>query len=325
MTSLIDRYVFTALRRVPEQQRSDIDRELRASIEDAVDARVSGGEPQQAAVEAALLELGDPDRLADNYAGRLPYLIGPDLFPAWRRLTVMLLTIVLPIVVVVVTAIKVIEDPAVGPAIGTAISSLITTGVQMAFWSTAIFALLERTGVRSPLSKPWTPADLPKYDGAALSLGQLAAGLVWPVLLLVALVLQQFTFTEVPVLNPDNWSSWWLFFAAALVAEGAYQVWVYRRAAWTHTVTAVNAVLALVTFGPLVWLLATHRFYNPEFLAGLDWGDADPQYYLTRGGVLLVLVVALWDIAETAYRAERSRRGLPIQVPGTGGFSRSGR
>ena len=45
MTSLVDRYVYTALRRVPQQQRSDIDRELRASIHDAVDARVQSGEP----------------------------------------------------------------------------------------------------------------------------------------------------------------------------------------------------------------------------------------------------------------------------------------
>lgn len=30
MTSLVDRYVYTALRRVPEHQPADIDRELRA-------------------------------------------------------------------------------------------------------------------------------------------------------------------------------------------------------------------------------------------------------------------------------------------------------
>ena len=86
MTSLVDRYVYTALRRVPEQQRADIDRELRASIEDAVDARVDAGEEHDAAVTATLTELGDPDRLADSYAGRPGYLIGPALFTPWRRL-----------------------------------------------------------------------------------------------------------------------------------------------------------------------------------------------------------------------------------------------
>ena len=325
MTSLIDRYVFTALRRVPEGQRADIDRELRASIDDAVDARVDGGEPRDTAVAAALTELGDPDRLADNYADRLPYLIGPEAFPAWRKLTTVLLTIVLPIVVAVVTVIQVIDRPAVGPAIGVAVRTAITTGVHMVFWTTLIFAILERTGARTPLNRPWTPDDLPKYEGGSLTRAQLAAGLVWPVILIVALILQQFTLTEVPVLDPDNWSSWWLYIVAALLAECGYQIWVYRRAAWTHTVTVVNAVLAVLTFGPVAWLMATHRFYNQAFLDRLDWGSVDAAYWLTRGGVVLVLAIAVWDIAEAAYRAERARRGRPIQLVGTGGFPFSAR
>ena len=317
MTSLIDRYVYTALRRVPEDQRTDIDRELRASIDDAVEARVGGGEERDAAVEAALLELGDPDRLADNYAGRLPYLIGPDMFPYWRRLTLLLLSVVLPIAVVALTGLRLVDDPAIGPAIGGAVGLVITIGTQMVFWTTLTFAILERTGARTALNQPWSPKNLPKYEGGSLSLGQLAAGLSWPVLLIVALTLQQFTFTDVPVLNPDNWSFWWPFFIAALVAECAYQIWVFRRAAWTHTITVVNAVLAAVTFGPMIWLLATHRFFNPEFLATLHWQDADPEYYLTRGGVVLLVAVTIWDIAEAAYKAERTRRGLPIRIPGT--------
>ena len=34
-----------------------------------MDARVDAGEERDAAVEATLTELGDPDRLADGYAG----------------------------------------------------------------------------------------------------------------------------------------------------------------------------------------------------------------------------------------------------------------
>ena len=162
MTGLIDRYVFTALRRVPEQQRSDIDRELRASIEDAVDARVGSGVPRDAAVEAALLELGDPDRLADSYAGRLPYLIGPELFGVWRRIMRLLYTLVLPIVIAVVVAVQLFDRPTVGKVIGAGISALITTAVHMGFWTTLVFAILDRTGGGTDLRKAWKPADLPK-------------------------------------------------------------------------------------------------------------------------------------------------------------------
>ncbi|MCU1421030.1 MAG: hypothetical protein JWN36_681, partial [Microbacteriaceae bacterium] len=40
---LVDRYVAATLRRIPEKQRPEIDRELRAAIADDVDARVEQG------------------------------------------------------------------------------------------------------------------------------------------------------------------------------------------------------------------------------------------------------------------------------------------
>ncbi|MEV6843651.1 permease prefix domain 1-containing protein [Actinoplanes sp. NPDC051411] len=317
MTSLIDRYVFTALRRVPEQQRTDIDRELRASIEDAVDARVDGGEPRDAAVEATLLELGDPDRLADSYAGRLPYLIGPDLFPFWRRLIKMLYTVVLPIVVAVAVTVQLFDHPTVGKVIGGGISALITTAVHIGFWTTLVFAILERTDARTELKTTWKPADLPKYEPSVVSRGQLAAGLVWPVLLMVALIMQQFTFTREPVLDPANWSFWWPFFLVMLVLECGYQVWLHRHRVWTHTVTLVNAALGILTTVPLVWLLATHHFYNPKFIATLNWGEVNPLTWLTNIAVVVAVATAVWDVAEVAARAERARRGLATKEPGS--------
>jgi len=317
MTSLIDRYVFTALRRVPEQQRSDIDRELRASIADAVDARVGDGVAPDDAVEAALLELGDPDRLADSYAGRLPYLIGPELFPVWRRILKMLYTLVLPIVIVLAVTIQLFDDPDPGKAIGAGISALITTAVHMGFWTTLVFAVLDRTDARTELRRVWKPADLPRYEPSMVGLGQLATGLVGPVLLMVALVLQQFTFTSRPILDPANWSFWWPFFLAVLVLECGYQVWLHRRGTWTHTVTLVNAALGLLATVPLVWLLTSHHFYNPKFIAGLNWGDADPLTWLTNIGAGFAIAVALWDVAEVAVRAERARRGLATEEPGS--------
>lgn len=316
MTGLIDRYVLTALRRVPEQQRTDIDRELRASIDDAVDARVENGEPRDAAVEQTLLELGDPDLLADRYAGRAQMLLGPDLYPMWRRILTMLLTVVLPIVVGVVLVATYLSDREIGPAIGTAVVAALTTAVHMGFWTTLVFVVMERSGVaRSSLAGPWTLNDLPKHEPGRLTAGQLAGNLVWPVLVAVALVLQQFTFTDQPVLDPANWSFWWPYLLVVLALECVYTVWVYRRGAWTHAVTLVNAVLAVLFAGPLVWLLATDRFFNPEFLAGLDRGSADPRGWLTGVCIAAAVVVALWDIADVAIKAERSRRGLsPVAI-----------
>jgi hypothetical protein len=317
--TLVDRYVFTALRRVPEQQRSDIDRELRASIDDAVDARVENGEARDAAIEHALLELGDPELLADQYAGRRQVLIGPDLFPIWRRLLLLLLSVVLPIVVGVVVIAAILDEGGVGEVIGAAVTTALTTAVHMAFWTTVVFAVLERTGVvTKDMRAAWTPADLPKYEPGWLTPGQVAANVVWPVLLIVVLVLQQFTFTDQPVLDPDNWSFWWPFLIAVLVLECVYAVWLLRRGAWSHTVTVANAALAVLFWGPVIWLVASHGFFNPAFIDGLDWGTIDPLRWLTTVCLIVAVVAGLWDIGEVAFKSERSRRGLPVPVAGTG-------
>ncbi|BAL87432.1 hypothetical protein AMIS_22120 [Actinoplanes missouriensis 431] len=321
MTTLIDRYVFTVLRRVPEQQRTDIDRELRTSIEDAVEARVAGGSLPEAAVEQTLLELGDPDRLADGYADRRQYLIGPEFFDVWRRLLTVLLATVLPIVVAVTTTIKLLEDASIGTAIGTAVTTVITVGAHMAFWVTLVFAIMERTGLgRSELPRrEWNLGDLPKYEPRATTISELAAGIAWPVLLIVALVLQQFTFTEVPVLNPDNWSFWWPYLIVVLILEALYAVWLFRKETWNHLVTLVNALLAVLFTAPVVWLLSTDRFFNPEWLSTLDMGSvSDPGSWLTGIAIAIAVIGSVYDVIDVAIRAQRSRRGVPTRVPGTG-------
>jgi hypothetical protein len=321
VTTLIDRYVNTVLRRIPEQERTDIDRELRTSIEDAVEARVAGGSPPESALEDTLLELGDPDRLADGYSDRKQYLIGPDLFPTWRRVTTMLLSIVLPIVVVVLTTLRTLADPSIGTAIGTAISTIITVGAHMAFWTTLVFAILERSGVaRAELpgrgGRSWSLDDLPLYQTRVITLGELAVGIVWPVLLIVALVLQQFTLTDVPVLDPENWTFWWPYLIVVLILEAVYAAWLFRRNTWDHLVTLANAVLTVLFAAPVVWLLQTESFFNTAWVSTLDWGSVAPLGWLTGLVTAIVVVGSVYDVIEVGVKVERNRRGLPVEVAG---------
>ena len=76
--SLTDRYVAATVSGLDEAQRPEVERELHATIEDMVDARLEAGAPTRADAErAVLVELGDPLRLAAGYSGRPLHLIGP--------------------------------------------------------------------------------------------------------------------------------------------------------------------------------------------------------------------------------------------------------
>lgn len=320
MTSLVDRYVFTAVRRLPEAQRAEIDRELRASIEDAVESKMEAGATRDEAVDAALRDLGDPTRLADHYAGRRNYLIGPELYPGWRILLKLLLTTVLPVVVVVTVVVQLLEDPS--KAVGEGISTLFGVGINLVFWVTLVFALIERAGVRDlPTAdlvglrgnRSWTPAILPRYSPHAITLGQLATELSWLAILIAALVLQQFTFTDQPVLDPAGWRLWWPLLIVAFVLRGAFYTLVYRRAAWTRAAVLGNTVAALLWAVPTIWLLAADRFFNPAF-HGL--AHSDVKHWATVSVIVTVVLIAVWDTVEAIRRASAARRGVPATSMG---------
>ena len=86
---LIDLYVVEVGRRLPRQQRADIEAELRSTLEDSVDdmAREQGKTPDEALAAEVLRRYGSPEKTAASY---LPprYLIGPELFPAYAKVVV---------------------------------------------------------------------------------------------------------------------------------------------------------------------------------------------------------------------------------------------
>ena len=118
MSTLTDRYVWAVIRSVPGRQRTELEAEVRALVADAIEAQAAADPTNpEAAERAALSELGDPGVLAGRYADRTQYLIGPKLFPEWRRLLTTLLPIVPPIVGVVVLAANLLSGSTVGQAI----------------------------------------------------------------------------------------------------------------------------------------------------------------------------------------------------------------
>ncbi len=124
-TTLTERYVDTAMRTVPEAQRSDLSAELRALIADQVDARIGAGEGIAEAERAVLQELGDPDALAAGYAGRPLHLIGPRYFLTWWRLLKLLLWIVLPLVALGATVTASLSGAPLGEIVGTVAVALL--------------------------------------------------------------------------------------------------------------------------------------------------------------------------------------------------------
>jgi hypothetical protein len=317
--TLTDRYVWAVLKSLPEAKRSDIDRELRASIADDVDARVAAGEQPDAAERAVLTELGEPMRLAAGYAGRPLALIGPDLYVDYVRLLKLLLVIVIPIVAITMFVINALSGAEPGGVIGGTIGIVISVGVHLCFWVTLVFVLVERTGAAKTSGlkddAPFDPDALPAIaTGATGGRSELIASLVFSLLVPVALVWQQFSSnfqdsdgTPIPVINPALWSFWLPYLIALAVLTAISAVVLYRVGRWTWPLVVVNAALTIATIGPMVWLVSTGAALNEAYLDRLAWAEfvAAGSPGATIASIALV-GIAGWSIADMAIKTVRT-------------------
>lgn len=316
MTTLTDRYVYAALRTLPEQQRPDIDRELRGSIADAVDARLEAGEPADAAERAVLIELGDPARLAAGYADRPLHLIGPELYLDWWRLLKILLAVVLPFVVLAAALANYLAGEDIGGIIGGSIATTLSAAVHIVFWTTLVFFILERTPESRRSLIGWNLDRLPQVTqpGKASLLSEAAVSAAFLVIFIGALVWQQFmsVFTDaagdpIPLLNPALWSFWLPYFIVLMLLEIVFAFAIYRRNGWDYTMAGLNVVLNVAFAVPALWLTLTGQLFNTAFFAEL--GEADllqPGSPLLAIMVIAVLVIPIWDVIDGFLKARRA-------------------
>jgi hypothetical protein len=237
--SLTDRYVAAALKGVQADQRDDVAAELHGSIADAVEVRTSQGQTPDAAERAVLLELGDPTRLAAGYSGRPLYLIGPAFYPDYIRLLRLLLSIVVPIIAIVVGGASAVSGADPLDILLGALGSAFSVGVQLAFWVTVVFALVDRSGAapRTTTSE-WDLDDLPEPRDRRIGLGETVAS-VTGLSLLIWFLLWQPGYQEsfdpggpsIPILDPGLSSFWIPALVAVLLASIAFEIVSVDRAA----------------------------------------------------------------------------------------------
>lgn len=326
-TTLTERYIAAVTRSLPPTTQDDVRIELEASIADAVDARVEQGEAHEDAERHVLTELGDPAVLAAGYADRPLHLIGPRYFLTWWRLLKLLLWIVPVCAVVGVTIANMIDDMPIGGIIGQVFAVGIGAIVHVAFWTTLVFFVLERTGADTGVR--WTLDSLPEPQESGAGRGDLIASLVFAGIMAAVLLWDRFIgfvlvaaedsvdigvglgsqTTAMPILDPALWP-WWLGGALVLLAaEAALAIAVYANRGWRAWFAAWNTVLAIVFAAGALYLLATGQLLNPDFLQfTLGRGDVPSDV----GRILAILLaagiagVAVWDAIDGWLKTRRA-------------------
>ncbi|MEU7982511.1 permease prefix domain 1-containing protein [Micromonospora sp. NPDC049081] len=315
MNTLTDRYLAATLRSVPAERRDEIATELRASIEDMIEDRTGGGQHTATAEREVLTELGNPDLLASRYTDRRLQLIGPTYYLVWLRLLKLLLSFIPAIVGTVVVVVEVAQGNGFG-AIGRGIVVAMQVGVQITFWLTLTFAIIERAqpGTTMP---GWTVDQLPDVPTHRdVSLADTVASVAMLALTIGYLPFQHYQSWvhdtdggNIPILDPALWSFWLPALIVVLAASVVFEIVKYRTGRWTWPLFGVKGLLDVAFAVPVAWLALSDRLLNPALADRLSWlADQDNRDTL---GVVIALSAAgvvVWGLIDSAVKTRRQTR-----------------
>jgi hypothetical protein len=317
---LTERYVWAVARRLPESMRDDVARELRGTIADMTEAR--GGRPDdESVVRPVLVELGDPVLLSREYAGTPRHLIGPHLYDDYVRLLKALALVVLPVVLTVVALVNVgVDGDGLGWALLSAAGFTAQVAVHLAFWSTLLFAILERTDAEPRVvlegegRGAWDPDRLPEtVVPRQIGVADLFWGVGMTLFLAVWLPWQHFRSPyqdddgdPVPLLDPDLWSGWLPVLVLLALAVAVFEVRAYAVGYWTRGLVVTNLVLNALTAAYFVALHLLTDPVNPAYsnamaAEGVSWDPAG----VVPSVVVGVLVVVTWDSIDCVLKHRR--------------------
>ncbi len=271
--SLTDRYLDAVAHDVPSDRRAEVRAQLRERIEVDLTRRVAAGTPGVVAEREALEALGDPRRAADAAAGPR-WLVGPRVYPDYLRVLRLVAVIALPVIAAAVAIASGLAGQNPVEVVFSALGAVVGTGVQIFFWVTVAFVLVDRAGGRPPSRRrPWTVADLPTKAPGTVSLADTIIAVVLNVLL-IAVVLWPWQYVVsaggvgVPVLATDLRPAITGVLVALLAAGIVLDVVLYLQGR-SLALAAVNTVLDVAFAGLVIWLVASERLFDPAFATAL--------------------------------------------------------
>lgn len=316
-TSLTDRYIWAVTRQLPEDTGPDVARELRGTLADAMEGKVAAGLGAEEAEREAVAELGDPDVLAREYGGRPHHLIGPSTYPEYIRLLKVLFPVILPLVAAATVVGQLASGDRSLPALlGEVAVVVLHATVHIGFWTTLVFALVERGRSEAERERPvadWDPDQLLTDDvpWRRAGVGELLAEVAVLVLVL-GIVVWQFAgvgSVGVQILDPHLDLVWKSTIVGLLIIDLVLAVLAWSAGRWTASLAATNVLANVASAVVLVWLLMAGRLLTdvPQELAEA-FGEEMDWAMPTGALAVAVILVCAWDAGSSVLKARRGAR-----------------
>ena len=288
--NLIEIYIQEVTRRLPEKSRADIALELQSTIGDMLP-----DDYNEEDVKDVLSKLGSPAALAAGYRDQPMHLIGPRYFDVYVSLLKMILPIAAAISLISLAAEFIFNfnrDETIINAIlelmGYGIWRLIEVAVQVFFWLTIVFAVIERMDKGkeqhplSPSLKPWTPDDLksityiPKKKAISKFevFGSLMWTAIWATLYFYADRLMgvyrgggEGLEFKIPAVNQDVLLGYWPIVVVIIALEAGLALYKLIIGQWTKRMAIFNTILELLATIVFIFILLNPNLLQADFIA----------------------------------------------------------
>jgi hypothetical protein len=332
---MINRYIYAVTEKLAPSQREDIARELHGLIQDMLDERAVDRDVTTKDIEEVLLELGDPNKLADNYRETKKFLIGPALFESYVSVLKIVL-VVTAISIGISFAVQSFTNPM--PILTHFIDSIIslTVGLPLSFgWVTLVFAAIEYYGQGKDVStkERWKPTNLPvvpEHKGSIKRSGPISA-IIFYILLLVLTLNTYFVqyfgihrinegFVTVPFLNVEVFSSYSPFIIFILSIAILKELFKLASGRWTFKLAIFNTCINIISFATIIYLITSATFWNPHFMTelaevrivtvGTEGFETTTKVWesVTRWTTIILIVSYLWDTIDGHMKHYKTRQ-----------------
>ncbi len=328
---LIELYIQEVTRRLPEKSRDDIALELRSTIEDMLPDEYSEKD-----VKAVLEKMGNPVILASGYLDRPMHLIGPRYFDIYINLLKMILPIAAVISLIPLIASTIVsysgEEAVLNVIlglIGQGIWTIVSTGIQVFFWLTVVFAIIERTDNKKtqvPLTacfKEWTPEDLnhisyiPKEK--AITKIDIFLGLLWTAIWasvyfnassLLGVYEKGGNGLEfvIPTLNQKVLLSYWPWVILVIGLELVIAFYKLKIGQWSMKLAWLNTVMQVTASIVFIVIVSNNQLVNPAFVTYMtDLFSIKGEFsnWTFGGAVFTILLFAAIEVYQGFKKAKK--------------------
>ena len=323
--NLIDKYVAEVGKHLPRNQRADIEKELKSTLEDMLEERNQASPEDEAAVIALLKEYGAPRKVAESYVGPR-YLIGPRIFPTFELILKIVLAVVLGAGLLGYGVSAAVTKSFAGTEFFSFLGQFwlgLFGGMLNAFGTIVIvFAILERVLPASEFEKEeeeWNPADLAKEpDPDEVKISDAIATIIFTVIGLAILNLYpnlvglffntDGEWTFIPMLSEAffTYLPWINLIGVLQIAFNLYQL---QQKTWTLFTRLCNIVIEVGSIALAIVMLKGPSLIDlsADKLAGTPIAESTDVLTKVMGFVpglvlVIVIIVAGIEVAQMVYR-----------------------